>query len=229
MLEQAILEHAAALNNLADAIRGIGQLPLNLNPQVTITPTVTVAEVTAKRDEENLSMKDAKAAVIAEKMATKVAKPAEAEAVGPFYWEDTETQYFGKEDSIKALNKQLATKDSIKQINEDRFNELTAALRERNAKAQEKMAAEKKAPVEKASTSPSDEAVVPTVEDVIACFTKYLPKDLDAEERKARHAVVKPLLAKFGADKATNLKPEHRAEAIAFIEGKLAELDDEVV
>lgn len=219
MLEQAILEHAAALNNLADAIRGIGQLPLNLSQvhAVTLNPTPAQAE-------------ELKTAVEKPKKAQKEeTSPTKVEEVGPFYWEDTETQYFGKEDSIKALNKQLATKDSIKQINEDRFNELTAALRERNAKAQEKMAAEKKTPVEKASTSPSDEAVVPTVEDVIACFTKYLPKDLDAEERKARHAVVKPLLAKFGADKATNLKPEHRAEAIAFIEGKLSELDDEVV
>ena len=103
------------------------------------------------------------------------------------------------------------------------------ALRERNEKAQEKMKAEKEVPVEKVSTPSSNEADVPSVEDVIAVFTKYLPKDLDAEERKARHAVVKPLLAKFGADKATNLKPEHRAEAIAFIEGKMAELDDEVV
>lgn len=98
-------------------------------------------------------------------------------------------------------------------------------------KAAEAEVAETKvaAVMQKASTPTSDEAAVPTVEDVIACFTKYLPKDLDAEERKARHAVVKPLLAKFGADKATNLKPENRAEAIAFIEGKLAELDDEVV
>lgn len=203
MLEQAILEHAAALNNLADAIRGIGQLPLNIAPSI----------------EQKVEVKPA-----VDKPKKETAKPAEAEAVGPFYWEDTETEYFGKEESIKALNKQLATKDSIKQIGEVRFNELVTALRERNEKAQEKMKAEKEGPVEKAN-----EADVPSVEDVIAVFTKYLPKDLDAEERKARHAVVKPLLAKFGADKATNLKPEHRAEAIAFIEGKMAELDDEVV
>lgn len=220
MLEQAILEHAAALNNLADAIRGIGQLPLNLSQvhAVTLNPTPAQAE-------------ELKAAVASEKPATKTKKetaPADAEAVGPFYWEDTETQFFGKEDSIKALNKQLATKDSIKQIGEERFNELAAALRERNAEAQRKMKAEKEAPV-KDEPAASAAAEPPSVEDVIACFTKYLPKDLDAEERKVRHAVVKPLLAKFGADKATNLKPEHRAEAIAFIEGKLAELDDEVV
>ena len=208
MLEQAILEHAAALNNLADAIRGIGQLPLNIAPSI----------------EQKVEVKPA-----ADKPKKETAKPAEAEAVGPFYWEDTETEYFGKEESIKALNKQLATKDSIKQIGEARFNELVTALRERNEKAQEKMKAEKEVSVEKVSTPSSNEADVPSVEDVIAVFTKYLPKDLDAEERKARHAVVKPLLAKFGADKATNLKPEHRAEAIAFIEGKMAELDDEVV
>lgn len=217
MLEQAILEHAAALNNLADAIRGIGQLPLNLSQvhAVTLNPTPAQAE----------ELKTAVAAEKPKKAQKEETSPTKVEEVGPFYWEDTETQYFGKEDSIKALNKQLATKDSIKQINEDRFNELTAALRERNAEAQRKMKAAEK----KTETQPADADSVPSVEDVIACFTKYLPKDLDAEERKARHAVVKPLLAKFGADKATNLKPEHRAEAIAFIEGKLSELDDEVV
>lgn len=206
MLENAILEHAAALNNLADAIRGLGQLPLNLSQvhAVTLNPTPAQAE------ELKAAVEKPKKAQKEETSQTKV------EEVGPFYWEDTETQFFGKEDSIRALNKQLGTKDTIKRINEDRFNELKADLQARNEEAKAKMDAEKN-------------AVVPTVEDVIACFTKYLPKDLDAEERKARHAVVKPLLAKFGADKATNLKPEHRSEAIAFIESKLAELDDEVV
>ena len=226
MLEQAILEHAAALNNLADAIKA--SVPANLALAESYRASVLAY---SNQNENQLPLNFTPAA---DKPAEKQKKQKEdssstkvEEAVGPFYWEDTETEYFGKEESIKALNKQLATKDSIKQIGEARFNELATALRERNAKAQEKMKAEKEAPVEKASTQPADS--VPSVEDVIAVFTKYLPKDLDAEERKARHAVVKPLLAKYGADKATNLKPEHRAEAIAFIEGKLAELEDEVV
>lgn len=180
MLENAILEHAKAINNLADALRGIGQVPLALPAKETV-----------------------------------VTKP-EKEPTGPFYWKDADTNYFGKESTKKALDKMLKEKSSIVQIEEAEYAKLEAELRERNAAA----AAKEK----ESKTIFSESAKLPeaTVEDVIAAFTKYLPKDLDADERKARHAFVKPLLQRFGADKATNLKPEHRALAIQLVERKMA-------
>lgn len=197
MIENAILEHAKALNNLADAIRGIGQLPLGIAP---------VAQEEVKKEEPKKTVKK------------------DPEPTGPFYWEDTATEYFGKEDNIKALNKQLATKDTIKQISEDRYNELKAALQERNAKAaaKQKEEAEAKPNKDKTVSELAGELPEASVEDVIACFTKYLPKELDADERKARHAFVKPLLQRFGADKATNLAPQFRALAINLVERKMA-------
>ncbi len=186
MLENAILEHAKAINNLADALRGIGQVPLALPAKETVVnSTVTVTKT-------------------------------EKEPTGPFYWKDADTNYFGKESTKKALDKMLKEKSSIVQIEEVEYAKLESELRERNAAA----AAKEK----ESKTIFSESAKLPeaTVEDVIAAFTKYLPKDLDADERKARHAFVKPLLQRFGADKATNLKPEHRALAIQLVERKMA-------
>lgn len=186
MLENAILEHAKAINNLADALRGIGQVPLALPvKEAVVNSTVTVTKT-------------------------------EKEPTGPFYWKDADTNYFGKESTKKALDKMLKEKSSIVQIEEAEYAKLESELRERNAAA----AAKEK----ESKTIFSESAKLPeaTVEEVIAAFTKYLPKDLDADERKARHAFVKPLLQRFGADKATNLKPEHRALAIQLVERKMA-------
>jgi len=186
MLENAILEHAKAINNLADALRGIGQVPLALPAKETVVnSTVTVTKT-------------------------------EKEPTGPFYWKDADTNYFGKESTKKALDKMLKEKSSIVQIEEAEYAKLESELRERNAAAATKE--------KESKTIFSESAKLPeaTVEEVIAAFTKYLPKDLDADERKARHAFVKPLLQRFGADKATNLKPEHRALAIQLVERKMA-------
>lgn len=193
MLENAILEHAKAINNLADALRGVGQVPLKFHTSVEAPAGVTTEAVAASVE--------------------KAIKPKKEEPTGPFYWKDAETNFFGKESTKKALDKMLGEKKSIVVIEEAEYKTLEAELRERNAKAAEKM---------KSETSAEKPAEVPTVEDVIAVFTKYLPKDLDAEERKARHAFVKPLLQRFGVEKATLLLPEHRAEAIALVERKMA-------
>ena len=196
MLENAILEHAKAINNLADALRGVGQLPLT--GLVNVLQTCEIPAVISS---------EASGAVV-----EKAVKPKKEEPTGPFYWKDAETNFFGKESTKKALDKMLGEKKSIVVIEEAEYKTLEAELRERNAKAAEKMATEK-------AVEP------PTVEDVIAVFTKYLPKDLDAEERKVRHAFVKPLLQRFGVEKATMLRPEHRAEAIALVERKMAGAD----
>lgn len=191
MLENAILEHAKAINNLADALRGIGQVPLALPAkEPVVVSTVTVGGGGSGKTEK--------------------------EPTGPFYWKDADTNYFGKESTKKALDKMLKEKASIVQIEEAEYSKLESELRERNAAA----AAKEK----ESKTIFSESAKLPeaTVEEVIAAFTKYLPKDLDADERKARHAFVKPLLQRFGADKATNLKPEHRALAIQLVERKMA-------
>jgi flagellum-specific peptidoglycan hydrolase FlgJ len=199
MLENAILEHAKALTLLAEAIKGMNT---SLTVKTAITPETIVSEGVA----------DSKSEAV-------IAKTIKKEPTGPFYWEDTATEFFGKEDTIKALNKQLATKDTIKQVSEERYDELNAALQARNEVAKEKMAGSTK-PEKKAEPVETDSA--PTLEDLVAAFTKYLPKELDAAERKERHAFVKPMLARFGAAKVTEMKPEFFALAINLVERKMA-------
>src|SRR5574343_1643084 len=127
MLENAILEHAKAINNLADALRGIGQVPLKFNTSVESPAGVTTEAVAAS----------------VEKAVKKVVDG----PTGPFYWKDAETNFFGKESTKKALDKMLGEKKSIVVIEEAEYKTLEAELRERNTKAAEKMATEKSAEV----------------------------------------------------------------------------------
>lgn len=171
MLEQAILEHAKALNNLADAIRGqSGKLAVPV-----YGPAVDPKEVKPAPEKTVV-----------------VSKPAPEQKVEAPKVEE-------KDEAAPAPAPKAEEKAEAPDVQDEQLKE-----------------------VEKVEAAPVAEQH-PTVEDVIAVFSAYLPKDLDAEERKARHAFVKPMLAKFGADKATNLKPEHRAEAIEIIKKKMAE------
>ena len=49
-----------------------------------------------------------------------------------------------------------------------------------------------------------------------------LQAQLDAAERKVRHAFVKPMLERFGAAKASEIADEHRALAINLVQRKMA-------
>ena len=194
MLEDAIREHAAALNNLAEAIKA--SVPANFALAESYKASVSTYGTSV-----NITNT---AAVVPEPEAKELASK------GPYYWKDADTNYFGKETTKKAFEKMLGEKPSIVAIDEAEYKKLEAELRERNSKPVSQMADE-------VSTGEP-----PTVEDVIAVFTKYLPKELDAEERKLRHAFVKPLLQRFGVSRATELLPEHRALAISLVERKMA-------
>lgn len=77
----------------------------------------------------------------------------------------------------------------------------------------------------KAAEASEDDEKLPTEDDVLEAFSGYLPKDLDKAERTTRVAFVKPLLARFGADKASNLPEEHRKLAINLVLRKAAGQD----
>ena len=78
----------------------------------------------------------------------------------------------------------------------------------------------KEEPKKEEATTATEE--FPTVEDVIDVFTQYLPKDLDADERSRRHKFVRPMLQRFGVEKATAIAPENRALAIDLVKRKMA-------
>lgn len=77
----------------------------------------------------------------------------------------------------------------------------------------------------KAEEEQDDDVVIPSPEDVMDAFGGYLPSDLDKAERAERAKFVKPLLARFGAGKASELPEEHRALAINLVLRKAAGQD----
>lgn len=135
------------------------------------------------------------------------------------YWADNSTGEFGKVESLadyKALKKKAP--GTVK-IPESKYDDMSAAA----AKAEKSEKVEKK-DTKKSAAKPQveDSGEEATLEDVIAAFSAYLPKDLDKDERAERAAFVKPLLTRFGAAKATELPAEHRALAIHLVERKMA-------
>ena len=159
----------------------------------------------------------------------------EEKAACPVYWADNDSGDFGKMDTeaeFKARKKKLPT---IYLVPKSVYDEKLAKLKAKNEAAQaaakaekaEKAAAaaakaEKAEKPAKAEKSAKSSEPVPTEEELIDAFQQYLPKDLSKEERAARHAFVKPLLTRFGAARATELLPEHRALAINLVLRKLA-------
>lgn len=158
--------------------------------------------------------------------ATASAKTAEVEE-GPFYWANNETGHFGQVETIAEYNKLKKKDAAVYRIPAGVHEEKVEALREANEAARQAAAAEKKA-AEKPAAKPAakaaakKEAAAPSLDDLIAVFSSYLPKDLDKDERAKRAEFVKPMLARFGAAKATELPEENRALAINLVQRKMA-------
>lgn len=188
-------EALSTIKDLVAAIRGIGAGA----PVATATP----AKVTSTSDE------------------TKAAETEE----GPFYWANNETGFFGQVETIAEYNK-LKKKDAgVYRIPASQHEEKVKELRATNeAAAAAKKAAAAEKPAAKAAAKPAakKEAAAPSLDDLIAVFSSYLPKDLDKDERAKRAEFVKPMLARFGAAKATELPEENRALAINLVQRKMA-------
>jgi hypothetical protein len=196
-------EALSAIHDLTAAIRSIGGA------------TQTAASSTSQLASAAKSVK------------TEVVEEVEEET-GPFYWANEETGFFGEVPTLVAYNK-LKKKDAgVYRIPANVHAQKVEELREKNeAKAaadlaEKKAAAAAKKPADKKPAAKSDDDDAPSVEDLIAVFSSYLPKDLDAAERKVRHGFVKPLLERFGAAKASELAEEHRALAINLVQRKMA-------
>lgn len=92
-------------------------------------------------------------------------------------------------------------------------------------KAVKKAADEAAAAKAAAENADDDGEEAPSLQDVIDAFGAYLPSDLDKAERAVRAGFVKPLLARFGAGKASELPEEHRRLAINLVQRKAAGQD----
>ena len=155
----------------------------------------------------------------------------EEKAAGPVYWADNDSGDFGKMDTEAEFKARKKKHPTIYLVPKSVYDEKLAKLKAKNEAAQaaakaEKVAAagkaEKAEKPAKAEKQAKSSEPVPTEEELIDAFQQYLPKDLSKEERAARHAFVKPLLTRFGAARATELLPEHRALAINLVLRKLA-------
>ena len=153
---------------------------------------------------------------------TDAGKTAESKAEsGPIFWADNSTGYFGKVANEAEYAAKKAEADGVYKITETIYNEKQAALKEKNAAdAKAKKEADAKKGAE--STTEKKGAEHPPVEALVEVFARYLPKDLDKETRAERAKFVKPLLERFGAARASELLPEHRALAMNLVERKMA-------
>jgi hypothetical protein len=166
------------------------------------------------------------AAPAAKALATAAAEiKEEADDDGTFFWADESTGFFGEVPTLAAYNKLKKKDPGVYRIPANVHAEKVEALRLKNeteaADKKAAAAASKKPAADKKPAAKSDDDA-PSIDDLIAVFSAYLPKDLDAAERKVRHAFVKPMLERFGAAKASEIADEHRALAINLVQRKMA-------
>lgn len=199
---------AAVIGGLSEAIRGLSSI---------------------NGSAESLQV-EASTKVAAPKGGRKTEVTEKAASTGPIYWADNSTGYFGKVDTQAEYDAKKAAAEGVYQITESIYNEKTEALKAKNAEeaaakkkaeaaAKKEAAVKKEAATEKTATGPAEH---PTVEELVAVFARYLPKDLSKDERAERASFVRPLLERFGAAKASELLPEHRALAMNLVERKMA-------
>lgn len=131
---------------------------------------------------------------------------------GPILWGNHSSGEFG-EVATKADYDALKRTDSgVVRLTEAQYKDMQAKAKAKAeaAKAEaDKKAKAEKAKAEKKKAAKTEQADGPTKEDLIAVFTEFLPKDLEADERTERRSFVTALLTRFGARKITETKEEH--------------------
>lgn len=166
---------------------------------------------------------------------------------GPIYWYNSTDKTRGVVDTIEEFEALKATDENYVQHVESMYEEGLAADKkqaeqeqaaavkakadaeiaklaaETAKRAKDKKAAEKTKSVEEVAEK------VPTEEDVIASFSAYLTPGLSDEEKEIRRPIVKAILTRFGAKRATMLAEEDRALAINLVDRAAAgeEIDPE--
>lgn len=185
-------EALSAINNLSAAIRSVGSVPTTIN-------TVAVSSSSSESEETG----------------------------GPIYWADNSNGKFGVVDTEAAYAALKKKAKGVYKITAD-IHQKKVEEAEANAQTEVKNTETKKTETKKTETKkvekksePADEDDL-TIEDVVAVFSEYLSKDLDAAERKERAGFVKPMLQRFGAGKASELAEEHFALAINLVKRKMS-------
>ena len=121
----------------------------------------------------------------------------------PFLWANNDVGTFGEEKTFAALTKKLKEDKKAARISQDLYDQLVAAAAEEGEEEEEE--------------EEDDKAKAPTLDDIKKTFGGFLKID-DEKKRDNRKKWAATLLEQFGVERATELKPEHRAEAIDYIE-----------
>lgn len=186
-------------------------------------------EVTIKLDSEALSAINNLSAAIRSagsvpttiSTTSAVSSSSEPEETGPIYWADNSNGKFGIVETEAEYAKLKKKDKGVYKITEDvhakKVSEAADAAKKSEKKTEAKTETKK---VEKKAEPAGDDDL--SLEDVVAVFTEFLSKDLDAAERKERASFVKPMLQRFGAAKASELAEEHFALAINLVKRKMA-------
>lgn len=129
---------------------------------------------------------------------------------------------------------------------EERIAELTEAIKENSAlltvltsKARSNIEVPAPKSEAKAKSDDSDaapkrrgrkpKAKVPSASEMKNAAQEYLDSADDEDEYKSRRAKIKAIVEKFGAAKFTEIAEEHRAEALAMLNGETEEEEDDDV
>lgn len=137
---------------------------------------------------------------------------------GPFLWGNHSSGEFGKVATKADYDALKRTDKGIVRLTEAQYKDMQAKAKakaddDKKAKAEaakaEKAEKAEAAKAEKKKAAKTEKADGPTKEELIAIFTEFLPKDLEADERTERQNFVRALLTRFGARKITETKEEH--------------------
>jgi hypothetical protein len=198
-LELAIKDHAAALLELAAAIRAAG----SVSSAALTAAGAAVNKTETKADPKPVDKKEEDSRE-------------EEQAAVKVYWAQNIKGTFGVVDS-EAEYLALKKKDA-------KVVKLTEAGYEKKVKA----AAEAEAAAAEEKKGSSSKAAKLTKKDVADAFGAFLPKDLDEAERDERRAFAKEILDRFGGEKLTEMPEEHFALAINMVQRKMAGQDFDV-
>lgn len=122
------------------------------------------------------------------------------------YWHLPSTGEFGTVESEAEFKKLKKEKAKAVKIPESKYQDLVEAASKTDGEYSDRLQA--------LLDAIPDE---PEEGDIVTLFQKYLSKDLEREERDARAALIKPILAKFKAAKATAVKEEDRHDVMVDV------------
>lgn len=152
---------------------------------------------------------------------------------GEIYWCSTHDGSYGVVDDEAAFDELKKTVPKLVRMSPDSYGaklvaeqSLAKAEQEAEAKAEQSKPTKKTAEKPAAKNKRADD--VPSEQDIVEVFSAYLPVDLDAETKAERRPLIKAMLTRFGAAKATAIAEEHRRLAVNLVQRLIAGEDVDV-